>query len=88
MPGMLKRPPVRVAVARFEDIVAHGLRALINDDDSLELVADGVPHEHLTSALDTYKPQVAILNFGSLTSASELKDLHRRFPETSTCCAR
>jgi len=82
MPGMLNRPPVRVAVARFEDIVAHGLRALINDDDSLELVADGVPHEHLTSALDTYKPQVAILNFGSLTSASELKDLHRRFPET------
>lgn len=75
------RPSVRVAVAQFEDIVAHGLRALITEDDSLELVADGVPHEQLESALATDAPDVAILNFGSLTSASELRSLHHQFPE-------
>jgi DNA-binding NarL/FixJ family response regulator len=79
---MLSRAPVRVAVARFEDIVATGLRALIRDDESLELVAEGVPHEGLAAAIESYEPDVAILNFGSLTSASELRDLHRRLPGT------
>jgi DNA-binding NarL/FixJ family response regulator len=78
---MLNRPPVRIAVTRFEDIVAHGLRALITDDESLSLVADGVPHEQPTSALADHQPNVAILNFGSLESASELRDLHREFPD-------
>jgi DNA-binding NarL/FixJ family response regulator len=28
------------------------------------------------------EPNVAILNFGSLTSTAELRELHRRFPKT------
>src|SRR2546423_118414 len=79
--NMSNRPSVQVAVAQFEDIVAHGLRALITEDDSLDLVADGVPHDQLKSALSTHAPDVAILNFGSLTSASELRELHHKFPE-------
>jgi NarL family two-component system response regulator LiaR len=79
--NMSNRPSVRVAVAQFEDIVSHGLRALITEDDSLDLVADGVPHDDLKSALSTHVPDVAILNFGSLTSASELRELHHKFPE-------
>jgi DNA-binding NarL/FixJ family response regulator len=79
---MVNRPPVSVAVARFEDIVARGLRALIDEDPSLDLVAAGVPHEQLAPTLSNYQPQVAILNFGSLASASELRDLHRTFPAT------
>jgi DNA-binding NarL/FixJ family response regulator len=79
---MINRPSVRVAVAQFEDIVAHGLRALITEDESLELVADGVPHEQLHQALSTHRPDVALLNFGSLTSASELRELHHEIAET------
>jgi DNA-binding NarL/FixJ family response regulator len=79
---MVNRPPVSVAVARFEDIVARGLRALIDEDQSLHLVAAGVPHEQIAATLSAHRPQVAILNFGSLASASELRDLHRAFPET------
>jgi DNA-binding NarL/FixJ family response regulator len=79
---MANRTPVTVAVAQFEDIVARGLRALINEDDSLELVADGVEHEQLTQVLSANQPDVAILNFGSLSRASELRDLHREFAST------
>ena len=68
--------------------MAHGLRALINEDESLNLVADGVPHDQLTSALSTYHPDVALLNFGSLTSALELRDLHRNFTDTRLVRAR
>ena len=59
------RTPVRVAVAQFEDIVAHGLRALINEDDSLNLVADGVPHT---------QPSLPALK---RTHANELQTAHR-----------
>ncbi|HEY1511682.1 MAG TPA: response regulator transcription factor [Solirubrobacteraceae bacterium] len=69
-------------MAQFEDIVAHGLRALITEDESLELVADGVPHEQLNAALSAHSPDVALLNFGSLTSASELRELHHAFAQT------
>lgn len=79
---MAFRPAVRVVVARFEDIVAHGLRALITDEDSLELVADGVDHEHLSREIARRQPDVALLNFGSLTSAAEIRDLHRQHPDT------
>jgi DNA-binding NarL/FixJ family response regulator len=79
---MITRAPVRVVIAQFEDIVARGLRALIEEEDSLELVADGVAHERLSSTLSECQPEVAIVNFGSLSSASELRDLHRQFPKT------
>ena len=35
-------PPVTVAVAKFEDLVAIGLTQLITEDEHLRLVADGV----------------------------------------------
>jgi DNA-binding NarL/FixJ family response regulator len=79
---MPNRAPVQVVVAQFEDIVARGLSALINEDEHLQLVEDGVPHERMTAAFGRHRPQVAILNFGSLSSASELRQLHHQFPET------
>jgi len=79
---MVHRPPVSVAVAQFEDIVARGLRALIDEDENLDLVADGIAHDRLAETLAATKPWVAILNFGSLRRAAELRDLHNEFPAT------
>src|SRR5581483_3908078 len=76
------RASVRVAVAQFEDIVARGLHALIDEDPSLELVADGVEHARLAGVLESEQPDVAIVNFGSLSNAAELRELHRRFQAT------
>jgi DNA-binding NarL/FixJ family response regulator len=78
---MLSRPACRVAIARFEDIVAHGLRALITDDESLELVAHSIDHDDLTRVMRETRPDVALLNFGSLGTASELRELHRTHPD-------
>jgi DNA-binding NarL/FixJ family response regulator len=79
---IVSRAPVRVAVAQFEDIVARGLRALIDEDESLELVAEGIEHGQLARMLAADEPDVAIVNFGSLASAVELRGLHRKFPAT------
>jgi two-component system response regulator DesR len=74
------RPPISVVLTRFEDIVGLGLRSLIDEDDSLELILSDVPHQELRDVLTRYEPKVAILNFGSLSSPVELRELHRAFP--------
>jgi DNA-binding NarL/FixJ family response regulator len=76
------REPIDVAVAEFEDIVSLGLQSLIEEDDSVRLIAAAIPQDHLDQALLTDQIDVAILNLGSLTSPAELRELHDRFPET------
>jgi DNA-binding NarL/FixJ family response regulator len=79
---MLPRVQVTVAIAQFEDIVDRGLRALIDDDDSLLLVDAGIPHDQLPATIAEHRPQVAIVNFGSLEATAAIRDLHRSFPNT------
>ena len=78
----MAKPSISVAIVRFEDIVGRGLRSLVDDDEQLELVAYDVPHEEIPEMLATQRPLVAILNFGTLSSAAELRELHRAFPDT------
>ncbi len=67
--------PITLALAQFEDIVNRGLQSLVDEDPSLTLVAAGIPHERLAVTLAEDAPDVAILNFGSLTSPAELREL-------------
>jgi len=74
--------PVRVVLARFEDLVDRGLRALVEDDDHLELLAAGVPHERLATEIARHRPQVALLNYGSLRTPLEVRELVATHPDT------
>jgi DNA-binding NarL/FixJ family response regulator len=74
--------PITLAVSQFEDIVNRGLQALIDENPNLRLVAADVAQEQLPSALSDHRPDVAILNFGSLSSPGDLRDLHAGFPDT------
>lgn len=76
------RKPITVVLAEFEDIVSRGLRSLIDEDSNLRLVAGDVAHERLTTTLADCRPDVAIVNFGSLQTPAELRDLHHDFPPT------
>ncbi len=73
---------VGVVVARFEDLVDRGLRALIEEDDHIELRASGVPHERLPEAVAAHRPQVALLNYGSLRTPLEVRELVGAHPGT------
>ena len=81
-PAVSSREPVTVVIARFEDLVARGLRAFVEDDPNLAVVADDVEHDRLAAVLAAHRPRVAILNFGSLDSALELQRLAAGFPDT------
>jgi DNA-binding NarL/FixJ family response regulator len=73
---------VTVLLEVFEDLVARGLRAYVDEDPNLDVVADGIPHVRLDAELAERAPRVAILNFGSLTTPTELHMLARAHPET------
>jgi DNA-binding NarL/FixJ family response regulator len=79
---VVQRPPIEIVLARFEDIVSRGLRSLIDDDVHLRLVAADVPQDRIGATLRELRPKVAILNFGSLGSAVELRELSRTFAAT------
>jgi DNA-binding NarL/FixJ family response regulator len=75
------RQSIAVTVAQFEDIVNRGLQSLIDGDPHLRLVATDVPQEEMGSTLGVHEPDVAILNFASLSNPSELRELHATFPD-------
>jgi DNA-binding NarL/FixJ family response regulator len=74
------RQPVGLAVAQFEDIVSRGLRALIEEDPHLRLIAADVPPNRLAETFAESAPDVAILNFATLSRPADLRALHTRFP--------
>src|SRR5215218_9225404 len=68
--------------AKFEDLVAIGLRVLISEDPNLELVAEGVPTDAVERAIGRHRPDVVLLNYGTLGSPGRVLQLHRTYPST------
>jgi DNA-binding NarL/FixJ family response regulator len=73
---------VTVLLARFEDLVGAGLRSLIGEDANLQIVATDVHVECLDREIAEHAPSVAILNFGSLRAAAEIRRLSAAHPQT------
>ena len=76
------RAPVSVVVAKFEDLVAIGLTHLIDEDPNLHILDDAVLPSSIEGSIGTHEPDVAVLNFGTLTSAAQVFQLHQSFPST------
>ncbi len=77
---MARRVPV--VAGEFEDLVAFGLRHLLDDDGSVELVESDVPLPRLEDAIERHRPAVVLLNFGSLRSPAVVYGLHEAHPDT------
>jgi DNA-binding NarL/FixJ family response regulator len=71
-----------VVSAKFEDLVAIGLRVLIGDDPNLELVAEGVRENEIEAAIERHSPSVVLLNFGTLRAPAQVYQLHQAYPDT------
>lgn len=82
IPAAGDRSPVTVVTASFEDLVAVGLRHLIDSDPNLSLVASDISLERLEPALGDIEPAVVVLNFGSLPTPATVYQLHQARPET------
>jgi DNA-binding NarL/FixJ family response regulator len=73
---------ITVALGVFDDLVARGLRGLVEDDPLLELVAEDVATAQLSMVLRGRGPRVVILDTARLRSPSEVRTLTAAHPET------
>jgi DNA-binding NarL/FixJ family response regulator len=73
---------ITLATAHFEDLLARGLRAVIDGDPSLRIVADDVQQDRIEVVLRAHRPQVAILDVDALPNLAEVRQLSRQHPDT------
>jgi len=74
--------PITVATGRFDDLLALGLRAALEADASISIVAQGVTPARLGSMLRVHRPRVLILDIGSLRDYGEVREIATAHPET------
>jgi DNA-binding NarL/FixJ family response regulator len=74
--------PAPVAVARFEDLIAMGLRALLDADASVSVVANDVAYDRIPVVLRALHPQVLILDLGALRDPAQVRELSSEHPGT------
>jgi DNA-binding NarL/FixJ family response regulator len=80
--AMDSRQPITVAIARFDDLVALGLRALLAGQPTVTVIADDISRERLSVVLRTHRPQVLILDVGMLEHLVEVRELSERHRQT------
>ncbi len=81
-PAMHDSSPITVLLAHFEDLLARGLRSVIDGAPSLDVVASDIAHERLEVVLRAHHPQVAILDADALSSLAQVRELSHRQPDT------
>jgi DNA-binding NarL/FixJ family response regulator len=79
---MAPNTPIKVVLAQFDDLLARGLRELIQSDHSLAIVAAEVEHRRIPVVLRAHHPDVAILDVGALAKLAEVRELSVRHPDT------
>lgn len=69
-------------LAHFDDLLARGLRALIESDPSLQIVAEDIEQARIAVVLRAHHPNVALLDAGALAKLAEVRELSARHPDT------
>ena len=85
---MADQKPITVAIGHFDDLYARGLRGMIEDDPSLQLVASDVRSAQLPTMLRTRRPQVTILDAEALGSPIAVRELAGLRPDHPPAAAR
>jgi DNA-binding NarL/FixJ family response regulator len=80
--NILNSQPTSVVIARFDDLLAHGLRAVIAGDASLAIVADDIELHRVGVVLRAQRPRVAILDVDALPNLAEVRQLSQEYPDT------
>jgi DNA-binding NarL/FixJ family response regulator len=79
---MPPQTPITIVLAQFDDLLARGLRELIESNPSLAIVADDVDHRRIPVVLRAHRPDVAILDADALDKLAEVRELSARQPAT------
>lgn len=75
--------PVAVLLGQFEDLIAHGLRAILATDDLVELIATDIPMSAMEGMVAEIEPDVVVVDRRRLDSPVQVNDLVKAQPETA-----
>ena len=73
---------ITLLLGEFPDLLAYGLRALLREDERLEVLAFDIPLDGLEAAIAETEPDVALIDFAALRSPVQVHQLHDAQPET------
>lgn len=73
---------VTVAIARFEDLLALGIRTLLADDPHVTVVAHDVEYERLGVVVRAHRPRVLVLDVGGLRDLAQIRAMTLEHPHT------
>ena len=76
------RAPITVAIARLDDLLALGVRSLLENHPSVSIVADDIAYDRLSVVLRTHRPAVLILDVGQLDHLGRVRELSLQHPHT------
>ena len=76
------RAPIAVAIARFEDLLALGLRALLADDPNVSVVVADIAYDRISVVLQAHAPDVLILDARALADLATVRTLSLDHPHT------
>ena len=74
--------PITLALARFDDLLGRGLRALIAGDPGLAIVAEDVEQARVSVVLRAHRPAVAVLDADGFVKLSTVRELSVAHPTT------
>src|SRR5580693_4847368 len=81
-PPMDSRAAITVAIARLDDLIALGVRFLLDNHPSVSIVADDIAYDRLSVMLRTHRPAVLILDVGKLDHLARVRELSVQHPRT------
>jgi DNA-binding NarL/FixJ family response regulator len=73
---------VTLVLGRFPDLLAAGLRAVLAQEERLEVLRADVPISGLQASLTELEPDLAILDLAELRTPIQVHELHEVQPET------
>jgi len=73
---------ITLVLGEFPDLLAYGLKALLREDERLEILTADVPVDALEPAVAETEPDLVIVDFSALRSPLQVHRLHEAQPET------
>jgi DNA-binding NarL/FixJ family response regulator len=74
--------PITVAVTRFDDLLALGLRSALDADPSVAVVARDIEPARIEVVLRAHRPCVLVLDVGALRDLAQVGELRAEHPGT------
>jgi len=78
----------RLVIAEDHKILREGLKALLQSNDNIQIVAEAEDGLEAVRSVERHKPDLLLLDISmpKMNGISAIKEIHGRFPETKILC--